>query len=173
MVQEKCVRILLSRILCCGERMKTEQGPEPLQCLAHHSHCRMNKKHGQMTRRLQKRANALVLHKRKKSHYVPLSLLLLTREVQGGKKSSFAGWVSKRRPPMVGIKATAKSKGDVAPSFMELTVLQGTASSKRMAGQSPPLSLDRPMVAISKMENAASPTAWINLSGWETLISTR
>lgn len=47
MLNGSMVQALLLKILCCGERIKTEQGLEPPQHLAHHWHWRMKKKHEQ------------------------------------------------------------------------------------------------------------------------------
>lgn len=45
---------------------------------------------------------------------------------------------NKRQPLMVSTEAATKNKSDMVPSFKELTVFQGTTSSKWVAEQSPP-----------------------------------
>lgn len=59
---------------------------------------------------------------------------------------------------MVGARAMAENKSDVVLSFfLELNILEGTPLFRRISGQSLPLSspLDKAMVVILKMENAA------------------
>lgn len=81
---------------------------------------------------------------------------------------------NKRQPLMVSIEAATKNKSDMVPSFMELTVFQGTTSSKWVAEQSPPWSSPwiRPWLPSHRWKTQPYHVNRMNLNGWYNLIAT-